>query len=59
MVSHLLNVVANYVKSLAILHDGTLRAGPAEEILTDAALSELYGIPIKVSEVDGQKIVLA
>ena len=59
MVSHALNEVANYVERLALLVGGHLRVGPVDEILTEAALSELYGIPVEVASFAGHRIVLA
>jgi zinc transport system ATP-binding protein len=57
-VSHLLNVVANYVKKLAIIHHGTLEIGPVDAMLTGAKLTALYGIPVEVAHTGGQHVVL-
>jgi len=59
MVSHALNEVANYVTRLALLVDGNLRVGPVDEVLTERALSGLYGIPVEVASFAGHRIVLA
>jgi ABC-type Mn2+/Zn2+ transport system ATPase subunit len=57
-VSHLLNVVANYVEKLAIIHHGTLELGPIESMLTTERLTALYGIPVEVARAHGQCVVL-
>jgi ABC-type Mn2+/Zn2+ transport system ATPase subunit len=58
LVSHLLNVVANYVEKLAIIHDGTLEIGPIDRMLTSENLVRLYGIPVEVATAGGQRVVL-
>lgn len=59
MVSHALNEVANYVERLALLVEGKLRIGPVDEVLTEEALSGVYGIPVEVASFEGHRIVLA
>lgn len=59
MVSHALNEVANYVARIALLVEGQLRIGPVGEVLTEKALSGLYGIPVEVASFEGHRIVLA
>jgi ABC-type Mn2+/Zn2+ transport system ATPase subunit len=57
MVSHLLHVVARYAQRLAFIHDGGLREGSAEEMLTQERLQGLYGIPVEVGELAGFRTV--
>ena len=59
MVSHALNEVANYVERIGLLVNGRLQMGPVEEVLTEASLSGLYGIPVEVASVGNHRIVLA
>ncbi|HEX9893464.1 MAG TPA: hypothetical protein VGA78_06050, partial [Gemmatimonadales bacterium] len=59
MVSHALNEVANYVERIALLVEGGLRIGPVGEVLTEASLTDLYGIPVEVASFAGHRIVLA
>ena len=59
MVSHALNEVANYVDRIALVIGGVFRLGPVNEIMTEKTLSEMYGIPVEVSEFGGHRIVLA
>ncbi len=59
MVSHALNEVANYVDRIALLVEGRLRVGPIGEVLTEAALTDLYGIPVEVASFGGHRIVVA
>jgi ABC-type Mn2+/Zn2+ transport system ATPase subunit len=58
MVSHLLNTVVNYARRIAILGDGVLREGQVEEMVTSPGLTELYGIPVQVVNVEERLVVL-
>ena len=58
MVSHLLNVVVNYVRSLALLGPSGILSGPLEEVLTRENLERLYGTGVTLSVVDGRRVVL-
>jgi ABC-type Mn2+/Zn2+ transport system ATPase subunit len=59
MVSHALNEVANYVDRIALVVNGSFRIGMVDEIMTPPVLSEMYGIPVDVDEVNGHRIVVA
>ena len=59
MVSHALNEVANYVERIALVVEGGFRIGTTDEIMTEQALSEMYGIPVEVDSFDGHRIVVA
>ncbi len=61
MVTHNLNVVANYARRLAIVdrERGTFSVGAKEEILTDEQLSRLYGTGVRVYEIEGRKTILS
>jgi manganese/zinc/iron transport system ATP- binding protein len=59
MVSHALNEVANYVERIALVMEGGFRIGTTDEIMTEQALSEMYGIPVEVDSFDGHRIVVA
>lgn len=58
MVSHLLNVVANYADHLVILDHQTRIIGKLSEVLTAENLTSLYGLPVRVDVCDGQRVVL-
>ena len=59
MVSHALNEVANYVARIALVVQGGFRIGTTDEILTQQALSEMYGIAVDVDSFNGHRIVVA
>lgn len=59
LVSHMLHVVCRYVRELALISGGTFVCGPIDEIFTSERLSGVYGIPVRVGEVGGQRVVLA
>ena len=57
--THSLDLVANHADHVALFRAGRVRAGPADEVMTDAVLSEFHGQPLRVHEVDGQRVVVA
>jgi ABC-type cobalamin/Fe3+-siderophores transport system ATPase subunit len=59
MVSHLLNVVANYAETLLVLDHGRRTVGRTAEVLSSEHLSRLYDIPVHVGTHEGQRFVLA
>ena len=59
MVSHALNEVANYVERIALVVEGGFRIGTTDEIMTEEALSQMYGIPVEVDSFAGHRIVVA
>lgn len=58
MVSHLLNVVASYARRLALIDGGLRVVGPAEEVLTSANLTGIYGTPVEVAECGGRRVIV-
>ncbi|MCX8052878.1 MAG: metal ABC transporter ATP-binding protein [Armatimonadetes bacterium] len=59
IVSHLLNVVVNYAKTLAIINGGLRTIGRTEDVISSRNLSEVYGIPVTVSMCGDKRTVLA
>ena len=59
MVSHALNEVANYVERVALVYEGGYVVGSVADVMTQQALSDMYGIPVEVSSFEGHRIVLA
>jgi ABC-type Mn2+/Zn2+ transport system ATPase subunit len=59
MVSHALNEVANYVERIALVMNGGFRIGAVDDIMTNAVLSDMYGIPVDVDSFNGHRIVVA
>lgn len=60
MVTHNLNVVANYAQRLAIIdrERGVFAVGEITEILTEENLNRLYGIDVRVREIEGRKSIV-
>lgn len=54
MVSHELNVVLNYAKTLILIDRGIKAAGSLPDVLSSEKLSHVYGLPIQLVEC-GQK----
>jgi ABC-type cobalamin/Fe3+-siderophores transport system ATPase subunit len=59
MVSHRLDAVANYARSLAFVDQekGLFQVGPLDEMLRPGPLSALYGRSVTVRELDGRRLV--
>lgn len=60
MASHNLHAVARYARRIAIVdrERDLFRIGDAAEILTDATLTALYGLDVRVREVGGRRTIL-
>jgi iron complex transport system ATP-binding protein len=59
VVVHDLTLAAAYSDRVAVLSAGRLRAvGPVAETLTSPLLSEVYGLPIDVADLDGRHVIL-
>lgn len=58
MVTHSLNTVANHTSKIGILSDGQLELAPVDVVLEANYLEKLYGLPLRVIEVDGLKVVV-
>ena len=59
MVSHLLNVVINYVEKIAFINSKEFKIHNIKDALTDENLSEVYGIKVRIGNLEGQKVVIA
>jgi ABC-type Mn2+/Zn2+ transport system ATPase subunit len=59
MVSHLLNVVANYAETLVILDEAGRIVGRLSEVLTSENLTSLYGLPVEVATCAGRRVIVA
>jgi ABC-type Mn2+/Zn2+ transport system ATPase subunit len=58
MVSHSLNTVANHAREIGIINQGTFALAPVSEVLQPEYLQKIYGVPLRVAEVEGVKVVL-
>lgn len=59
MITHLLENVANYADRIAIIAGERLEVGPRDEMLTEARLTQLYGIPVLVDRVGDRVAIMA
>ena len=59
MVSHALNEDANNVERIALVVPAGFRVGSVDEIMNEAVLSAMYGIPVEVDSFNGHRIVVA
>jgi len=58
MVSHLLNVVVNYAKKLALIDGGLRMVGSTTEVLSSRNLSDIYEVPVEIASFGGKIVVL-
>jgi len=57
-VTHRLNELADSAERLLLLHEGQVRAGPVEELLTPAVLHQMYGVRALVEIVGGKRVIV-
>lgn len=58
MVSHSLNTVAGHARNIGIIREGRCDFAPVESIMQSEYLEELYGVPLRVVEVEGARFVI-
>jgi ABC-type Mn2+/Zn2+ transport system ATPase subunit len=58
-VTHQLNDVVNSARRIGLVTAGGLSIGTTSQMITPENLGRLYGIPVRVVEVDGRRLVLA
>jgi ABC-type Mn2+/Zn2+ transport system ATPase subunit len=57
-VSHMLNLIANSADRLLLLHEGRVRLGDVDEILSAEVLQELYGVAVVVQRVGSKRVIV-
>jgi len=57
-VSHMLNLIANAADRLMLLHDGAVRIGRVDEILTAQVLREIYNVDVIVDQVGNKRVIV-
>ena len=57
-VTHRLNELSNVAQRLLLLHDGQVRVGTVAEMLTGDVLRQVYGVPVRVEQIDGKRVIL-
>jgi ABC-type Mn2+/Zn2+ transport system ATPase subunit len=58
MVSHMMNVVANHARQVAIVGGSKFEMGPVTEVVTSETLKRLYGADLEVVTVGKRRVVL-
>lgn len=58
MVSHLLNIVANYAKKLALIDGGLRVVGKTEDVMSSKNLSDIYEASVMVAVCGGKTVAL-
>jgi ABC-type Mn2+/Zn2+ transport system ATPase subunit len=58
MVSHSLNTVANHARQVGLISDGTCSFLPVDQVMQTDYLQRIYGLPLRVIETEGVKVVV-
>lgn len=59
LISHSLAVVADAAAQVLLFHEGRHREGPADEILSEEVLRDLYGVEVRVARAGGRRMIAA
>jgi ABC-type Mn2+/Zn2+ transport system ATPase subunit len=58
LVSHMLNVVFSCVERVLFLKEERMRIHDRREALCSELLSEIYGIPLRIEDIDGRSVIV-
>jgi ABC-type Mn2+/Zn2+ transport system ATPase subunit len=58
IVTHRLSLVLNFATSIMLLGGRTILQGPVGDVLQEERLSELYGVPVHLGDLAGQRTVV-
>jgi ABC-type Mn2+/Zn2+ transport system ATPase subunit len=58
IVTHLLSLVLNLATSIMLMGAGAILHGPMDEVLKEDRLTELYGVPMRLGRVGGQRMLV-
>jgi ABC-type Mn2+/Zn2+ transport system ATPase subunit len=58
LVTHLLPIVLNLATSIMLLGTNTILSGTVDEVLQEGRLSDLYGVPVHLGVVAGQRTLV-
>jgi ABC-type cobalamin/Fe3+-siderophores transport system ATPase subunit len=58
IVTHLLPVVLNLATSIMLMSAGRILHGEVDDVLREDRLSELYGVPVRLGVVAGQRTLV-
>jgi ABC-type Mn2+/Zn2+ transport system ATPase subunit len=58
IVTHLLNVVLNFATSIMLMGPKTILYGSVDEVLQEEPLRNLYGVPVHITRVAGQRTLV-
>ena len=58
IVTHLLPLVLNFATSIMLMGNGTILHGAVDDVLQEERLSALYGVPIRLGRVGGQRTLV-
>ena len=58
LVTHMLSLVINLASTMMLMDAGTILHGPVNDIVREDRLSALYGVPVHLSRVAGQRVLV-
>ena len=59
LVCHDLNIIANYVKTLSIIHNNTLKLGSIDSMFNEETMAKVCGANVKIVNISGQKAIIS
>ena len=59
LVCHDLNIIANYVKTLSIIHENTLKLGTVDSMFNEKTMAKVYGADVKIVNISGQNAIIS
>lgn len=57
-VTHRLNELANSAQRLLLLHEGQVRVGFVDDLLTPPVLREMYNVEVRVEHIGGKRVIV-
>jgi ABC-type Mn2+/Zn2+ transport system ATPase subunit len=58
MITHLLPIVLNLASTIMLMNAGAILQGPVDDVLQEDRLSGLYGVPVRIGVVAGQRTLV-
>jgi ABC-type Mn2+/Zn2+ transport system ATPase subunit len=58
IVTHLLPIVLNLASTIMLMNAGTILQGPVDDVLKEDRLTALYGVPVRLGLVAGQRTLV-
>ena len=58
IVTHMLPIVLNLASTILLMNDGAILQGSVDDVLQEARLAALYGVPVRLGRLGGQRTLV-